>query len=233
MFSYLNQKKKKKSLQALGSNFVLVFCKLVIFSTREKKDKTPDKPKSDSNVHCCWGGRAKNVMWKPLWIQGGFCGKTSPAITGVQLWSTVPVSSAGGSHLRTCVWSARGGSLTLRRLALPWLAALRLRGPGGGGGVAAGRDKGGMAIWLGSSWTRACTHLSQTLSPMYSDISVTSLIWAVLVLTALVEEAACCCPGFRALRICRRYGPQRLEKKLGLDIVVIRPLFLLSSGELA
>lgn len=59
------------------------------------------------------------------------------------------------------------------------------------------------------------------------------MIWAVTVLTDLIEKADCFCPGIRALRILHRYGAQRLGKNLGLDIAVIKSFFLLASGELA
>lgn len=59
------------------------------------------------------------------------------------------------------------------------------------------------------------------------------MIWAVTVLTDLIEKADCFCPGIRALRILHRYGAQRLGKNLGLDIAVVKSFFLLASGESA
>ena len=180
--------------------------------------------------------------------------KTSSAITDVLLKSAVPVSrsSTGGSHLEANVWSTRGGSAE-ESLCREWLLwGLRGRaevkravlggGEGGGGGMVEGE-------WVRQGWddhlfellhvhTHEHTPLSNTLSHALRQTSpwlftVLALIWAVTALTALIEKADCFCPGIRALRILRRYGAQRLERNLGLDLVVIRSFFLLASGELA
>lgn len=139
-------------------------------------------------------------MWKLLWRWGGRCGKTSSAIADVLLkkrGSCEPELSTGGSHLGACVFEVWGEGQQRRDASLfhapPWLAALRLRGPGWG--VVGERDRGGMTIWLSSSmYTHTHTPLSNTLSHTLRQTSpwlftVLALIWAVTALTALVEEA--------------------------------------------
>ena len=160
-------------------------------------------------------------------------------------------SSTGGSHLEAYVWSTRGGSAE-ESLCREWLLwGLRGRAEvkravleegGGGGGMVEGE-------WVRQGWddhlvellhvhTHEHTPLSNTLFHTLRQTSpwlftVLALIWAVTALTALIEKADCFCPGIRAWRILRRYGAQRLERNLGLDLVVIRSFFLLASGELA
>lgn len=128
---------------------------------------------------------------------------------------------------------------------LLWLATPRLRGRAEVKRVGLGEE-----AWLvretrvgwPSGWappcTRTRTHPSPTVSHALRQTSpwlftASALIWPVTVLTARVEKADCSCPGIRALRILHRYGAQRLVKNLGLDIVVNRSIFLLTSGDLA
>lgn len=108
-------------------------------------------------------------------------------------------------------------------LPLSLRAGLRLRGPGWK--KEEGRRRS--SVWQRGGWDDhlvglLCVHAHAHTSLTLWLYTVLALIWAVTVLTAPVEKAGCCCPGFRVYRSLHRYG---VQNNLGLDIVATRSVF--------